>query len=248
MGLGLVEGAIARELDGGAVQGIVASLLHGVQEQGVAAVVLQATELGTHTDVSDVTGHEVAGLLHLGDSAALAEQVGVEVSGDLLSGASGDSRRHQTLSPGCRLIGAEQDGRVNDLAEGLLDAGTDLAPDVIVSVVQHGLGDGHDDRDLLGDDGLLVPCLSGGLLLTGVAVHEVGDGQSVQNRETGLGCGHIGQTAAHGEDSGLSDGALDDFRSTVLGDQRLGAGSVNDLSVGLKKLKIKILFHVVVPP
>lgn len=72
--------------------------------------------------------------------------------------------------------------------------------------------------------------------------------QSIQNRETGLGCSHIGQTAAHGEDSGLSDGALDDFRSTVLGDQRLGARSVNDLGVGLKKLKIKILFHVVIPP
>ena len=188
--------------------------------------------------------HEEAGLLHLGDDATLTEQVGEKVVAHDHGSARSLRRRHQAVAPVGRLAVSKEDGRVDDLAEGLLHPGLHLAPDVVVSVVQDRLGNGHDDRDLLGVNDLLVPCLLGGLLRAGVTVHKVGDRQGVQDGELVLGGGHVCQTTTDREDSRLLNGPLDDLFGPVLGDQSLRARAVDDLGVGVKKLKIeKSLFH-----
>ena len=66
-----------------------------------------------------------------------------------------------------------------------------LLPDVQPSVVHHRLGHRHDGRDLLGLQHHVGPGLLGGLLQTGVPLHEVGHGQRAEHRQ-------LGDLGAHG--------------------------------------------------
>ena len=191
-----------------------------------------------------MAGHEEARLLDLGDHAALAHDDVVEVIRAECDGrARSSSGRHEACSPVSGLASAEEDGLVDDLAEGFLDTRTDLAPDVVVGVVKNCLRDRNDDSDLLSVEDLLVPLLLGGLLLLGVSVHEVRDRKSIKHGELGLLAGHVGQAGSR-----LSHGALDDLAGVLLRNEGLGASSVDDLGVGVEKLKIKVLSHCVIPP
>ena len=126
---------------------------------------------------------------------------------------------HNGLAPGAGLAGAEEDCLVDAAAHGLDDAGLDLAPDVVVGVVQHGLGDGDDDGQLFGVELFLLPGLGGSALEAGVAVHPVCQGQHVQHVDAlGL-AGHVGQLAPGFQDGALLHNSLKDLAGDGFRDQ-----------------------------
>ena len=211
---GRVPGAVHREAHLHAVKGIGRLALHAGDEDRLARGVGQAAKLRAHLNRRHHAGRHVAAFLRLGDHAADAHDVPVDVVGIRSgSGMSADKvsgvlrRLYDALAPGVGLADPEEDGLVDAAAHRLHQAGLHLAPDVVVGVVQHRLGDRDDDGQLLGEQALLLPVLlpglEGGLFVAGVAFDPVGHRQHVQDIDAlGL-AGHIGESAA-----GLQHGAL----------------------------------------
>ena len=204
-------------------------MLHRAEEERTLLEVLQSAELRSHGDVSNVASYEVAGVLNLCNHAVLSEDLVVEVvvCSESSDCTSSNGCRHESLSPVGRLASSEEDGCIDNLAEGFLHARLYFAPDVVLGVVKYCLRDGNDDGDLFCVDRLLVPCLGCGLLLLSVSVYEVRDRKRVKDRELCLLRCHVCELAAHGKSRRLLDGALDDLLRTILRDEGLSVSSEN---------------------
>jgi hypothetical protein len=131
------------------------------------------------------------------------------------------------VRPTGRPVGAEDGRRVDLDPEGFHQPGADLAPDVEVDVVEDGLGDGHDDRQLPGIEVLVGPVLLGRLLQARVAVHPVGDGQDREDGQALLSAGHRGAAEAGQRHRGGGQ-ALDDGAADVLGDEGADVAAVDE--------------------
>ena len=172
--------------------------------------------------------YEVARLFNSCNGSALCKSCIVEVRSCCKRNfCTCRDRRNKSCSPVCRLAGTEEDSLVDNLAERFLHARLNLCPDVVLSVIEYCLRNRNDDSDLFCIDHLLVPCLLGCLLLSGVAVYEVGNRKRVKHRELRLLCCHVCELASHREDCGALDCALDDLLGSVFRDERLCASSVN---------------------
>ena len=213
-----VERAVHGEVHVHAVEAVAGSALHIGLENRLAGGVFQTTELAAHLN----SGHHAVGIeavqLDLGDQTTLVHDVGVNVRADRNTISRSNSRGHNAITPCAGLILAKQHSSVNDIAESLGQAWLNLAPNVIVRIIESSLGDGDDNSDLLGVQLLLVPRHFGGLLeclaravFSGLAVDKVRGGKCIKHINGLRLAGHIRQSAAHTEDGRFGDSALHDF-------------------------------------
>nr|DAI52193.1 MAG TPA: hypothetical protein [Caudoviricetes sp.] len=233
-----VKSAVHGEVHIHAVQPVAGRALHIGLENGLASGVLQAAQLTAHLD----SGHHAVGVeavqLHLGDQPVLAHDVAENVGADGHTVAGSYSSRNNASAPSARLVGAEEDSRINDLAESLSQTGLDLAPNVIVRIIESSLGDGDDNRNFLGVQFLLVPRHLGGLLkclassaVSGFAVDKVCRGKCIKHVDGLRLAGHIRQTTAHAQDSRFGDSALHDLAGYGFRDKSGKCGTINTCHV-----------------
>ena len=113
-------------------------------------------------------------------------------------------------------------------ADGLTHAGAHVAPDVVVAVIEHVLGDRHDAGDFLGVQLHVFPGHAGGLLVAGVTVHEIRHGQGAQDGDgTGLGA-HVGQTPHKLHRDRVLGDRLKDLFGFLFRDQDFSAAAIDD--------------------
>nr|DAH48943.1 MAG TPA: hypothetical protein [Caudoviricetes sp.] len=238
LSLGGVESAVHGEIHIHAVQPVAGRALHIGLENGLAGGVFQPAQLAAHLD----GGHNAVGVkavqLDLGDQAVLAHDVAENVGADGHTVAGSDSSRNNASAPSARLVRAEQDSRVDDLAESLSQTGLDLAPNVIIRIIESGLGNGNDDRDFLGVQLLLVPRHLGGLLecltcaaVSGFAIDKVCGGKCIKHVDSLRLAGHIRQSATHTKDGRFGDSALHDFAGYRFRDKAGKCGTINTCHV-----------------
>nr|DAX11380.1 MAG TPA: hypothetical protein [Bacteriophage sp.] len=205
LGNGLVEASVLREVHGHAIQGVLGGPLHIGLENGVAVCALNATQLSAHAHGGQRAGNHTTRLFHLGDDTAFSR--------DEIIVIWGRSGRHIVASlprsgddigpPASRAIDSENHGAVHPLTNGLHDAGLNLTQDIKAGICHHCLGDGHDNSQLLGGQIDVVPGLLAGLLEASVPVDPVGHGQHVQDGDSGLPTGHVGQFSGQLHEYGL---------------------------------------------
>nr|DAG35508.1 MAG TPA: hypothetical protein [Bacteriophage sp.] len=233
-----IERAVHGEVHIHSVKAVAGRPLHIGLEDRLAGGVLQTTELAAHLD----GGHHAVGVkavqLDLGDQAVLAHDVAENVGADGHTVAGSDSSRNNTSAPSARLVRAKQDSRINDLAESLGQTGLDLAPNVIVRIIESSLRNGDDNRNFLGVQLLLVPRHLGGLLegvasaaVSGLAVDKVCGGKRVEHVNGLRLAGHIRQSAAHTKNGRFGDSALHDFAGYGFRDKAGKCGTINTCHV-----------------
>nr|DAK54321.1 MAG TPA: hypothetical protein [Caudoviricetes sp.] len=233
-----IERAVHGKVHVHAVEAVAGSALHIGLENRLAGGVFQPTELAAHLN----SGHHAVGIeavqLDLGDQTTLVHNVGVNVRADRNTISRSNSRGHNAITPGARLILAKQHSAVNDIAESLGQTGLDLAPNVIVRIVQSGFRDGDDNSDLFGIQLLLVPRHLGGLLecltratVRSFAVDKVRRGKCVKHVDGLRLAGHICQSAAHAQNGRFSDSALHDLAGYGFRDQTRKCGTINTCHV-----------------
>nr|DAJ01528.1 MAG TPA: hypothetical protein [Caudoviricetes sp.] len=233
-----IERAVHGEVHIHAVQTVAGSALHIGLENRLTGSVAKAAQLTAHLD----SGHNAVGVetvqLNLGNQAAIAHDVGVNIRTDGNAVASGNSGRHNAIAPSAGLVRAKQDSCVDDLAESLSQTGLDLAPNVIIRIIESGLGNGNDDRDFLGVQLLLVPRHLGGLLecltcaaVSGFAIDKVCGGKCIKHVDSLRLAGHIRQSATHTKDGRFGDSALHDFAGYRFRDKAGKCGTINTCHV-----------------
>nr|DAQ43491.1 MAG TPA: hypothetical protein [Caudoviricetes sp.] len=205
LGNGLVKAPVLGEIHGCAIQGVLGGALHVGLENGVAVRTLHATQLGAHAHGGQCAGNHTAGLLHLGNDATLSHDeiiiIGGRAGRHIVASLPGGG--DDVSSPTGRTVDAENHGAVHPLANGLHDAGLDLTQDIKAGICHHCLGDGHNDSQLLGGQVDVVPGLLACLLEAGVPVDPVGHGQHIQDGDSGLPTGHVGQLSGQLHENGL---------------------------------------------
>nr|DAP80218.1 MAG TPA: hypothetical protein [Caudoviricetes sp.] len=233
-----VERTVHGEVHIHAIKAVSGSTLHIGLEDGLASGVFQATQLAAHLDCRHYAVGVEAVQFNLGNQAAFSHDVGVNVRADRNTIARSNSRGHNAITPGAGLVRAKQHSAVNDLAESFGQTGLDLAPNVIVRIVQSGFRDGDDNSDLFGVQLLLVPRHLGGLLecltsatVRSFAVDKVRGGKCVKHVDGLRLAGHICQSAAHAQNGRFSDSALHDLAGYGFRDQARKCGTINTCHV-----------------
>ena len=146
--------------------GRVAVAAESVQVDGLVVLVAEATQLPAQEAASERGVHVEPIVLHLTERIVeVLGQVQTSPTHDLVAGSDG-SRDEGRVEPGGRLVGAEEDGSVENSSELLHDQGTNLAPDVEPRVSEDVLVNRNDDGDLFRDEVLVDPAHLGGGLAT----------------------------------------------------------------------------------
>nr|DAJ74827.1 MAG TPA: hypothetical protein [Caudoviricetes sp.] len=233
-----VERTVHGEVHIHAVKAVSGSALHIGLEDGLASGVFQTAQLAAHLDCRHYAVRIKAVQLDLGNQAAFAHNVIEHVGTDGNPVTGSDSSRDNAFTPSAGLVRAKQNSGINDLAECLGQSGLNLAPDVIVSVIECSLGDGNDNCDFLGIQLFLVPCHLSGLLecltgaaVSGLAVDEIRGGKCVKHVDGLRLAGHICQSAAHAQNGRFSDSALHDLAGYGFRDQARKCGTINTCHV-----------------